>query len=102
MLRMTRGLKILALAALCGAHVPAEADAATATLRRGLTDATFYPSGYNGAADNTIFYFKSDDPGNVTYPEMWMRASSGSYETIRGSNRSSNIRGRCCVSTSAP
>lgn len=36
---------------------PANSDAATATLTRGVPESVFYPGGYTGTADNTIYYY---------------------------------------------
>ena len=83
MLRIKMFSLTLLAAALAG-----DAFAATATLRHQLVDPTFYPGGYNGAADNTIFYYSPftglDHPAE---PAVWMRSSDGA------SNRTRNNKG---------
>lgn len=69
------------------------ADADTATLARGAIETNFYPGGYNGVADNDIFYYRPfPGSGHPADPSVWMRSSDGQYNTVRGSNSSSAIR----------
>lgn len=65
--------------------------AATISLRRGATDATFYPGGYSGVSDNTI-YFYSAPSTHAAYPNIWMRSSDGVNGNFRAYNGSTNIR----------
>lgn len=46
------------------------ADAATIALKRGEVDPTFYPGGYAGVSDNSIFYFSAASGANA--PSVWM------------------------------
>ncbi|MCC7086618.1 MAG: hypothetical protein IT427_16590, partial [Pirellulales bacterium] len=67
------------------------ADAATISLRRGATDATFYLGGYSGVSDNTIYYYAAG-PTHAAYPNIWMRTSDGAATTIRSYNGPTGIR----------
>lgn len=66
------------------------ADAATIALKRGEVDPTFYPGGYAGVSDNSIFYFSAASGANA--PSVWMRSSDGANGATRAVNSSSNIR----------
>lgn len=68
-----------------------QACAETATLRRGLEEANFYPGGYDGVSDNTIFYY-SPPAGHAAEPEIYMRSSDGAYGSLRIANQNTNIR----------
>lgn len=65
--------------------------AATISLSRGAVDANFYPGGYNGAADNTIYYYAAPST-HAAYPNIWMRSSDGATNTIRAYNGPTGIR----------
>ncbi|MCC7086617.1 MAG: hypothetical protein IT427_16585 [Pirellulales bacterium] len=69
---------------------PITTNATTATLRHGMAVPTYYPGGYNGAADNTIFYYAPfSGSGHPAEPEVWMRSSDGISNALR-----SNTGGR--------
>ncbi len=90
---MQRLSVLFVIAILAWTASASSAIAATASLRRGNVDATFYPGGYNGAADNDIFYYAPiPGTGHPAEPSVWMRSSDGTYGTVRGANGPSNIR----------
>ncbi|MCA9260430.1 MAG: hypothetical protein KDA61_14560 [Planctomycetales bacterium] len=82
---------ILCSAILIGPFVGFPCYAETATLRRGAVDTTFYPTGYDGAADTNIFYY-SPNPGHPADPQIWMRSSDGKNAKVRSSTGPSNLR----------
>lgn len=79
-----------ALYLIAYAVVASQAGAATISLKRGTIDSTFYPGGYSGVADNTIFYFSAASGANA--PSVWMRSSDGANAHTRAVNASSNER----------
>jgi hypothetical protein len=87
---MQRLTKLCAVAAIASAMWTIAADAATISLKRGAVDPTYYPGGYSGAADNTIFYFSAASGAN--FPSVWMRSSDGANAHTRAINASSNER----------
>lgn len=68
-----RGLKTSVALGCLTLAAAAAVQANTLTLTRGTVDPTFYPAGYNGGADNTLFYY------NGATPRLWMRSSDGGY-----------------------
>lgn len=78
----------LAMAALVWASV-AQAD--SITLYRTSADATFYPGGYNGVADNTIYYY-SPGTAHASYPNGWMRSSDGANNPAYAQNSGGGSR----------
>jgi hypothetical protein len=70
---------------------PVAARAATATLRNGVAEPTFYPGGYQGVSDNIIFFY-SAPPAHAAAPNVWMRSSDGKNNQIKAVNGSTNLR----------
>jgi hypothetical protein len=77
---------IAALVVLC---VPVTSQAATATLRHLLAEPEFYPGGYTGAADNTIYYYSVTNPLSPIFSEVWMRTSDGMNNQFKANNSAS-------------
>jgi hypothetical protein len=77
---------IAALVVLC---VPVSSQAATATLRHLLAEPEFYPGGYTGAADNTIYYYSVTNPLSPIFSEVWMRTSDGMNNQFKANNSAS-------------
>lgn len=84
--------RVFAGLAVVAAVFASAADAATVTLRRGLAEPTFFPGGYTGAADNTIYFYRTTDTTHASYPEKWMRSSDGANGTTRTANAGTNER----------
>lgn len=81
---MRQLLRFCSFAALALLLSPCAVEAATTTLRQGLADPAFYPAGYNGAADNTLFYYAPiPGSGHPADPEVWMRSSDGISNALR-------------------
>lgn len=78
---------VAVLAMIC---LPSSTQGATATLRHLLADPTFYPGGYTGYGDNTIYYYSANS--GVAFPEVWMRTSDGSNGQIKSINSPSAYR----------
>jgi hypothetical protein len=57
----------------------------TLTLKRGAVDPIYFPGGYAGAADTTIYYY-SPPAGHPALPEVWMRSSNGGFGSTRTIN----------------
>ncbi|MCA9260429.1 MAG: hypothetical protein KDA61_14555 [Planctomycetales bacterium] len=87
---MRRLVSVLALCAVFQ-HSFTALNAATITLKRGDVDATYYPGGYDGASDNTIFYYAAPTT-HAAYPAIWMRSSDGATVETRAINGSTNTR----------
>ena len=79
---------VAALAVLC---LPVTVQAATAILAGGVAEPVFYPGGYDGAADNTIYYY-SPSTTHPAYPEKWMRTSDGANGQIKAITGSTAYR----------
>lgn len=68
------------------------AEAATISLRDGATDATFYPAGYAGTEDSSIYYYAAP-AGDTRNPNAWMRGASGGVNSfLYSANASTNYR----------
>lgn len=83
--------RLFCVAAVLAVVMTITTDAATIELRRGATDATFYPGGYSGVSDNTIYYYAAGTT-HAAYPNVWMRTSDGGTSTIRSYNGPTGIR----------
>ena len=71
--------------------VPVAAHAVTIALTGGVPEPNFYPGGYDGAADNTIYYY-SPSTTHAAYPEKWMRTSDGANNQMKALRAGSNER----------
>jgi hypothetical protein len=85
-MKMNRLLRVTCVCTLVLFGIATVGNASTISLKRGAVDPTYYPGGYNGAADNTIFYYWNSTVGSSTYPEIWMRTSDGGYSMTKAFN----------------
>ncbi|MFT3786360.1 MAG: DNRLRE domain-containing protein [Tepidisphaeraceae bacterium] len=100
---MTRvGSRMLLAGIVLTAASLSQAATITINMQNGAADANYYPAGYTGTHDTTIYYYAGSTGGATpTATDVYPRTNAGANNTIRVREGSTNNRGLIRFDTSA-